>query len=190
VTPDVDAGRRSRWLLVADADEGRWHRSLIVVDLAFRFLLGAVFLMAGASKLLNVHEFQDRLVVQGGFPTWAADPIGYFLPWLELTCGFCLVAGVARREAAALCGALLIAFTVYTLIRPARADCGCLLFARPPSADESRWWPVTRNLMLLMCATRTAWSSPPGVKTRANSCAHPASVHGSANAVDQEKTHG
>jgi hypothetical protein len=78
------------------------------------------------------------------------------LPWLELTCGACLLAGYAVREAALLLAILLTALLGYSLLRGSEADCGCFVF---PRLQEHTvwWWPALRNGLLLLCAVRTAW---------------------------------
>jgi uncharacterized membrane protein YphA (DoxX/SURF4 family) len=131
------------------------HSSL--VEILCRYLLAAVFLSAAATKLLDLPRFADLLILHSVLPVSVAPLVAVFVPWLEMTCGFCLLLNVARREAAVILGGLLLVFTVYVLMQPAQADCGCFFVARNLPVTDSRWWPVVRNLFLLACAGRVAW---------------------------------
>src|SRR5205823_4531979 len=73
------------------------------------------------------------------------------LPWLELTCGACLLLGQAVREATLIVLVLLLLFLVDSLISPPEVDCGCFLFPLPALARPSVWIPV-RTVFVLRCA--------------------------------------
>jgi uncharacterized membrane protein YphA (DoxX/SURF4 family) len=113
-----------------------------------RFILGAIFLMAGASKLIANEKFVQYLIRHSGFDPLLVDAIAAWLPWLELTAGLCLLLGYAIREAAAVLGILLVFFTVYSLAHWGEGACGCFVFPGAVLAD-SEWWPSSRNLLLL-----------------------------------------
>lgn len=119
-----------------------------------RYLLAIAFLAAALTKVLDPGPFV-RQVADSGLPAAVAAVVSAILPWLELTCGFCLAFGVAVREAAAIASGLLILFLIYSLFHRAEGDCGCLLF---PEVLQpiNRWpWLPLRNLLLLACA---AWN--------------------------------
>ena len=150
-----------------------------LLDQLCRYVLATVFLSAAATKLLDLPHFADQIILHTDavLPLVVARVIAAFIPWLELTCGFCLLLDVARREAAAVLGVLLIAFTVYVFLKPAQADCGCFFLPRSIPVPVGRWWPIVRNLLLLLCAMRVAWR-PVGGSTRAGtpgkmSASHP-----------------
>ncbi|MCX5752332.1 MAG: DoxX family membrane protein [Candidatus Krumholzibacteria bacterium] len=69
--------------------------------LAFRLLLAAIFIYAAVQKIGRPHAFADEIhgygVVDYGPPLYIMAVV---LPWIELLCGFSLVAGVAIRGAA------------------------------------------------------------------------------------------
>ena len=137
-------------------------RRFALVDTLCRYLLAAVFLMAGSTKLLDLTSFSNLIVFHSRLPIPVARAVGLLVPWLELTCGFCLLLNVARREAAVLVGVLLIVFASYVWTLPDGADCGCALFPKKLPALASRGWLVCRNLLLLVCAVRVAWRSDGG----------------------------
>lgn len=72
----------------------------------------------------------DQLVLHSRMPLRLAWLVTIFLPWLELTCGFCLVQGAAVREAAVLLSLPLELLLAWPLFQPDAAECGRLLFPR------------------------------------------------------------
>lgn len=132
-------------------------RTLQILTICCRYLLAAIFLMAALTKITDLNAFSDRLVLHSGLPYRLAVVVAATLPWLELTCGFCLALGLAVREAAVIISILLLGFLAESLIQPSEADCACWLF---PKALEpaNRWpWSVVRNGVLLICSTWLAW---------------------------------
>src|SRR5581483_5798133 len=87
----------------------RWAALL---DAVCRSLAAAFFLMAAVTKITAPREFSDQLTLHSSFPPWLSLSIAAVLPWLELTCGFCLLSGWAIREAAVVGATLLFAFTL------------------------------------------------------------------------------
>jgi uncharacterized membrane protein YphA (DoxX/SURF4 family) len=118
-------------------------------------ILVAVFLMSGASKLIDPAAFADRLVLHDGLPSPWALAIAAVLPWLELVCGLCLAVGYAVREAAAILAVLLVALLGYSLFHLGDSDCRCFFFPQLLPATPW-WWPPLRNLLLLACSVAVA----------------------------------
>ena len=61
-------------------------------------------------------------------PAWLERPIGWGLPFLEVSLGLLLVAGLFTRTAAAVSGLLFLAFLIAVVSAAARGlsiDCGC-----------------------------------------------------------------
>jgi uncharacterized membrane protein YphA (DoxX/SURF4 family) len=125
---------------------------------ACRWLLAAVFLMAGASKVTGLAAFADVVLLHSPAPFYLGVVAAAWLPWLELTCGLCLAVGYAVREAAGILAVLLFALLVYSLAYPGDADaCGCFVFPIKVEALPS-WWPPVRNAFLLLASL---WLSLP-----------------------------
>src|SRR6266850_147946 len=93
-----------------------------------RLALGAVFLYAAYTKLrqswllfaLSIDSYQL-------LPEWAVLTLARTLPWLELTLGVLLVAGVRLRYTSIAAGAILALFftiMVYQYAIGAGIDCG------------------------------------------------------------------
>ncbi len=121
-----------------------------------RWVLAGIFLMAGVTKVTDLHGFADDVLLHSGLPYTVGLVVAAVLPWLELTCAACLVAGYAVREAALLLLVLLALLLVYSLLHLNEADCACFVFPRP-QALTVWWWPPVRNALLLLCAINTSW---------------------------------
>jgi uncharacterized membrane protein YphA (DoxX/SURF4 family) len=115
-----------------------------------RYLLGAVFLMAAVSKITDLRGFEEHLLEAGYLPGWLASGVARLLPWLELVCGFCLLTGLAAREAALIVSVLLPLFLSHFALSQ-QDSCGCLL-SPLPAPGLAGWWPALRDVILLLCA--------------------------------------
>jgi uncharacterized membrane protein YphA (DoxX/SURF4 family) len=124
---------------------------VVLLRIVARFALAIVFLAAGASKLLELAPFADKLTLHSGLAPEAARAVAAFLPWLELICGLCLALGYAVREAAAILAVLLVLFLGYSFLHRTDGDCGC--FVLPQWSETTHWgWLAARNVALLLCA--------------------------------------
>ncbi len=117
---------------------------------ALRAALGAIFIWAAASKIVDPETFIVGIENYGLIPKALAVPLGYGLPWVELLAGFCLVAGIFPRIAGAVCAVLMAVFVVAVvsvLMRPVEArpeSCACF-----GPGDTLSWWTPVRDLLLL-----------------------------------------
>ena len=118
------------------------------VLVAFRIVLGGLFVYAGAVKIADPLDFaQDirnyRLVGQS-----LSFVAAVVLPWLEVLAGAFLVAGIWKRGAALVISGLLVFFIVLTLVTMARGidvDCGCF----GSLSRKSGWGVVLEDLGML-----------------------------------------
>lgn len=98
------------------------------VLLAFRIVLGGLFVYAGAVKALEPLDFAQSIrnyQIVGQSLSFLAALV---LPWLEILAGATLVLGLWKRGAALVVTALLVFFIVLTAVTMARGldvDCGC-----------------------------------------------------------------
>ena len=124
--------------------------------LAFRLLMGGIFLWAGHSKvaepmqtLATIYSYQ--IVVPDGL----ASAIAHTLPWLEILIGVTLLLGLIMQFTLAATAAVLLAFTALTAQawwRELPIDCGCLdLSALHPALAvlTTPGGATLRNLVLL-----------------------------------------
>jgi hypothetical protein len=120
-----------------------------------RYLLGATFLAAAVFKVTDLPAFEAQVLRANYLPAPLATGVVSLLPWVELTCGFCLVTGFAAREAALCVCCLLLLFVGHFFLGPDPTGCGCFLSPLPePTAPD--WWPPARNAVLLACSLRVA----------------------------------
>jgi putative oxidoreductase len=133
------------------------------LHLALRLALGGFFLYASLDKIAAPAAFA-RIVYQwqvaGPVPSNLAAVI---LPWIEALAGVLLIAGIWKREAAAVIAVLLLVFIVAAGSVMARGidveNCGCVSTAKTDAkTEEPAWWRgvgwflVARNLALLGAA--------------------------------------
>ena len=113
-----------------------------------RYLLAAVFLAAAIGKLVDLSDFESRLVFHSPLPQTAAILVARILPWLEWVVGWCLLTSFVLRETRWMALAILAAFTVYIAALPESADCGCTLFPML-EVQPGKVWLLMRNVGLL-----------------------------------------
>src|SRR5438309_7987543 len=98
--------------------------------------------MAAVSKIVNLREFENQVLLHSSLPHVLARVLpgvdvqmsftltrimAAGLPWLELTCGLCLVFGWAFRESAFVAALLLTLFTAQSIASRSE-DCQCFFF--------------------------------------------------------------
>src|SRR5262249_57512224 len=123
---------------------GTWTR---VAGAPTLWILAAVFVMSGVSKLVDPGAFRDQLVLHAALAPRVALLVAAFLPWLELVCGLSLAVGWSEREAASILTGVLVVLLGYTLTHGGDTDCGCFFFPREDRTHS--WWPPTPNIHLL-----------------------------------------
>lgn len=111
-----------------------------------RFAIGLVLLVAGAAKLRQ--PAWPATARAFGAPRWLV-PV---LPWVELTMGALLLAGIGLPWTARSALAMLAAFTAIVARKLHQGDaapCGCFGEATPRPVDSQT---LRRNLMLCLLA--------------------------------------
>ena len=83
-------------------DAGWWANGW--VDLALRWLLGGLFVLASAHKIMDPAAFAKIIFGYDLFPAAAINLIAIILPYIELTAGLALITGVYPRAAAVILG--------------------------------------------------------------------------------------
>jgi uncharacterized membrane protein YphA (DoxX/SURF4 family) len=98
------------------------------IFLAFRLLIGGIFLWAGAEKILKPFDFSVAIYNYRLFPGPLIGLAAAILPWVEAIAGLCLLAGFNTKGAATITSLLLLVFTGLIIISAVRGldiDCGC-----------------------------------------------------------------
>lgn len=96
--------------------------------LIIRFILGFVFIYAGAEKILEPGLFANSISNYRLVPELLLNLIAVTLPWIELITGIFLVFGIAVKENAIIINILLVLFIVMiaiSLFRGLNIECGC-----------------------------------------------------------------
>ncbi len=119
------------------------------VLLAFRLVLGGLFVYAGAVKVLEPLDFAQNIrnyQLVGQSLSFVAAIV---LPWLEILAGLALILGVWTRGAALVVTGLLVFFivlTAVTMVRGLDVDCGCF----GSLSRKSGWGVILEDLGMLV----------------------------------------
>ena len=121
------------------------------VYFALRFILGSLFIYAGATKLMDVLGFAAT-IDQYGLVSWRmANLIAKTLPVLEILAGFGLILDI--RGALGVIVAQLLGFVcvlAYGIYLGLDVDCGCFGPADAGAAESgSLWGTLIRDLFML-----------------------------------------
>lgn len=138
--------------------------------LAARLLLAGVWLYAGASKVTDLAGSIRAVNAYQLMPYGAAQVVGAALPFVELTLGVLLLAGLGQRFTAVASAVLLAGFVAgigAAWARGLRIDCGCFGGggALAPGTTPRYGIEIARDLGLLLAAgvlaawPRTPWSA-------------------------------
>jgi uncharacterized membrane protein YphA (DoxX/SURF4 family)/thiol-disulfide isomerase/thioredoxin len=96
--------------------------------LIFRLVLGAIFLAASISKIVDMNGFVNTVVGYELLPQTLAEIYGWIVPWVELFIGWALILGVFTRISAGVSILLTISFAIassYALEKSPDSICGC-----------------------------------------------------------------
>jgi uncharacterized membrane protein YphA (DoxX/SURF4 family) len=118
-----------------------------VVHVVARIALGAVFVVAGASKLSAGRAWPEQARRLG-----ISRPVALVVPWFELALGAMAVVGLVPAVVAAVALGALVAFTavlVRTLRQGRRPPCACF---GAWSARPLGWQHVARNAAFVSLA--------------------------------------
>src|SRR6266576_3968998 len=95
-----------------------------IVDL----IVAGVFIYAGAIKALDPVQFASDIDNYKILPWPISVALAFYLPWLEIFCGFALVVRLLYRGALSILTTLILTFTLMTMdanVRGLDITCGC-----------------------------------------------------------------
>jgi uncharacterized membrane protein YphA (DoxX/SURF4 family) len=118
-----------------------------LLSIAFRLILGAVFVYAGVQKVFVPDEFSISVQNYMLLPVTLTNLVAIILPWLEIYCGVFLLAGIFVQGSALLVSLMNIVFIfalLSAIIRGLDINCGC--FGSDTPVD---WLKIVENLILL-----------------------------------------
>jgi len=95
-----------------------------IVDL----IVAGVFIYAGAIKALDPVQFASDIDNYKILPWPISVALAFYLPWLEIFCGFALIVRLLYRGALSILTTLILTFTLMTIAAKVRGldiTCGC-----------------------------------------------------------------
>lgn len=98
------------------------------VDRAARWLIGGIFVVAGALKVVAPAAFAADIANYRLVPHDWVNLVAITLPWIEVVAGGLLVAGIWRRASAGVITVLMVVFLAAIMAALARGldvRCGC-----------------------------------------------------------------
>lgn len=122
-------------------------RKLIL--LLVRLLVGGLFLYAGVMKARNPTQFLGDVLSYRLLPYVPAVALVFYLPWLEIISGACLVFKKMVPACLWILFGLLVVFTMalcQAWIRGIDVSCGCF---GDQGGVTNYWWLVSRDLVIL-----------------------------------------
>lgn len=124
-----------------------------VLSIVATTLVGAAFVIAGASKLA-ARELWEREAAGFGAPRWVVAP----LPWIELVIGAAVLVRIAVPVTVGAALAVLVVFTgaiALNMVRGRRPTCACF---GAWSSSPIGWRHVARNVVLMgACVVALFW---------------------------------
>ena len=120
------------------------------LSFALRLIVGAVLILASLGKLTDPRTFADALAAYVLLPAAAVAPVAVVLPWIELTAGLALLAGIPARSAGLVAAVLAVGYVVATasaLARGLSISCGC--FGDAAATSPLGWGDVAWRVALL-----------------------------------------
>ncbi|MEA2689708.1 MAG: hypothetical protein QOJ39_1426 [Candidatus Eremiobacteraeota bacterium] len=134
---------------------------LSVLILLLRVALGAIFVVAGVSKVGHAAEFAAQIAGFRLLPQAVIAPMALVLPFLEILLGGYLIVGLFTRAAAWVAVLLFAAFDgaiASAVVRGMTVSCGCF---GPNDKTVTTWTEVARDAVFVLLAVIVALR-PPG----------------------------
>lgn len=123
------------------------------IVLTLRMIVGAVFIYAGATKIIHPDRFADSIATFQLLPDYLIGILALGLPPFEVIAGIMMIVGWKHRVANLSILLLTVIFAmaiVQGLIRGIEIDCGCFGGGNP-SATKT-WMSLGRDLLLFLAA--------------------------------------
>jgi uncharacterized membrane protein YphA (DoxX/SURF4 family) len=131
-----------------------------VVVTLLRVAVGALFVIAGGSKVGHADLFAAQIAAFGLVPHGLVAPMALLLPFFEVLLGGYLILGLYTRPAAIVAVVQLAIFATAigsAVIRGLSLSCGCF---GPHDGTVTSWPEVARDLLFAAIAAFVAWRGP------------------------------
>jgi uncharacterized membrane protein YphA (DoxX/SURF4 family) len=104
------------------------HRTSNILWRIVGLVIAGIFIYAGAIKALDPVQFASDIDNYKILPWPISVALAFYLPWLEIFCGFALIVRLFYRGALSILTALILVFTLATIAAKVRGldiTCGC-----------------------------------------------------------------
>jgi uncharacterized membrane protein YphA (DoxX/SURF4 family) len=131
-----------------------------IAILILRVAIGAIFIVAGISKIGHAGIFAQEIAGFRLLPAPLIAPLAVGLPFFELLLGAYLVIGLYTRIAAVVGTVQLVIFAAAiasAVLRGMSVSCGCF---GPNDITTTSWPEVARDAALACVAAFVAWRAP------------------------------
>lgn len=138
------------------------HRTADILCRLVGVIVAGIFIYAGAIKALDPVQFASDIDNYKILPWPISVVLAFYLPWLEIFCGFALVVRLLYRGALSILTALILVFTLATIaakIRGLDITCGCFGHA---SQNWSFPAHMTTNLAILSALLALSFKAASG----------------------------
>ena len=125
--------------------------------MVLRWILGMLFIYAGATKAMNPDGFVADLGRYQLLPELIVTPVSVYLPYLEIVAGLALITGVYYLGALLLIKAMLLVFSAGLASawwRGLDITCGC--FGRGWGDMPASWALFRNGVLLVVCLVLVA----------------------------------
>ncbi len=98
------------------------------IVLAFRLILGVMFIYASLDKIAHPEEFAKQIGYYKSLPFGLENTVAIILPWTELIIGLCFLVGIFVDGATLLSILMMIVFILMisqAMLRGIDISCGC-----------------------------------------------------------------
>ena len=119
------------------------------VSQVIAILIGALFIYAGAVKIIDPVEFARDIDNYKMLPWRVAVWLALYLPWLEIFCGLALITRILYRGSVFIVTGLISLFIIASIVAKARGldvSCGCFGHA---SQHLNFSWHLVLDFLLL-----------------------------------------
>jgi uncharacterized membrane protein YphA (DoxX/SURF4 family) len=131
-----------------------------IITLAVRIIVGALFIVAGASKVGHFNDFAAAIAGFRILPEAVVAPLAVILPFFEIGLGAYLLIGLFTRAAAWIAAIQLAVYAgaiASAVVRHIPANCGCF---GPQDQAPADWPHVAVDLALAAICVLLAWRAP------------------------------
>jgi putative oxidoreductase len=157
-TPNVQRPTSNVGVSADGATPNIKHRTSNILWRILDLIVAGIFIYAGAIKAFDPVQFASDIDNYKILPWPVSVALAFYLPWMEIFCGFSLVVRSLYRGALSILTALILVFTLMTVAAKLRGldiTCGCF-------GHASQNWSFPAHLatnLAILAALLVLWLS-------------------------------